>query len=108
MQAYDPAFAYEVGAIVRSGIERMYGSDSRENGGELDPDVMYYITLYNENYTMPALPEGKETEFEQGAVRGLYRWADGARRPVEAGDDPVLGHLPHRRPRGGRRPRRAL
>jgi pyruvate dehydrogenase E1 component len=53
VQAYDPAFAYEVGAIVRSGIERMYGKDSRENGGELDPDVVYYITLYNENYVMP-------------------------------------------------------
>ena len=38
--AYDPAFAYEVGAIVRAGIDRMYGKDSRENGGELDPDVM--------------------------------------------------------------------
>jgi pyruvate dehydrogenase E1 component len=37
VQAYDPAFAYEVGAIVRAGIERMYGKDSRENGGELDP-----------------------------------------------------------------------
>jgi pyruvate dehydrogenase E1 component len=37
---------------------------------------VYYITLYNENYPMPALPEGKEAEFEQGAVQGLYRWAE--------------------------------
>ena len=81
VQAYDPAFAYEVGAIVRAGIERMYGADSRENGGALDPDVVYYITLYNENYEMPALPEGREAEFEQGAVRGLYRWADAPEGP---------------------------
>ena len=81
VQAYDPAFAYEVGAIVKAGIERMYGKDSRENGGDLDPDVMYYITLYNENYPMPALPEGREEEFEAGAVRGLYKWADAPEGP---------------------------
>jgi pyruvate dehydrogenase E1 component len=76
VQAYDPAFAYEVGAIVKAGIERMYGADSRDNGGELDPDAIYYITLYNENYPMPALPEGREAEIEAGAVRGLYRYAE--------------------------------
>jgi pyruvate dehydrogenase E1 component len=76
VQAYDPAFAYEVGAIVRAGIERMYGSTSRENGGDLDPDVMYYINLYNENYVMPALPDERADEVEAGAVRGLYRFAE--------------------------------
>jgi pyruvate dehydrogenase E1 component len=81
VQAYDPAFAYEVGAIVRAGIERMYGSDSWENGGDLDPDVMYYVTLYNENYVMPALDESKRDEFEAGAVRGLYKWADAPEGP---------------------------
>ncbi|MDJ0771285.1 MAG: pyruvate dehydrogenase (acetyl-transferring), homodimeric type [Ilumatobacter sp.] len=75
VQAYDPAFAYEVGAIVKSGIDRMYGADSIENGGALDPDVIYYITLYNENYVMPALSDEQTAEFEAGAVRGLYRWA---------------------------------
>ena len=81
VQAYDPAFAFEVGAIVKAGIGRMYGADSIENGGEHDPDSMYYITLYNENYTMPALPEGKEVEFEEGAVRGLYRYAEASDGP---------------------------
>ncbi|MFP5487572.1 MAG: pyruvate dehydrogenase (acetyl-transferring), homodimeric type, partial [Acidimicrobiia bacterium] len=81
VQAYDPAFAYEIGAIVKAGIARMYGKDSRENGGELDPDVIYYITLYNENYPMPALPEGREDEFEAGAVRGLYRFAEAPEGP---------------------------
>ena len=56
---YDPAFAYEVAAIVRDGIRRMYVK------GE---DVFYYLTLYNENYVMPSLPQGAE----DGILRGLY------------------------------------
>ena len=63
LAAYDPAFAYEVAAIVRDGMARMYG-DAPE-------DVFYYLTLYNENYPMPAMPEG----VEEGIVRGLYRFA---------------------------------
>ena len=64
--AYDPAFAYEMAAIVRDGIERMYGK------GE---DVFYYVTLYNENYPQPPKPEG----IDEAIVRGLYRLARGAR-----------------------------
>ncbi|MFK7919955.1 MAG: pyruvate dehydrogenase (acetyl-transferring), homodimeric type [Ilumatobacter sp.] len=69
VQAYDPAFAYEVGAIVKAGIERMYG-----NGSPVETDVFYYITLYNENYAMPALPdvEGLADQI----VEGLYRFSD--------------------------------
>ncbi len=74
VQAYDPAFAFEVGAIVQAGIEQMYGADSRENGGDLDPDVVYYITLYNENYVMPKLEPEHADELAAGAVRGLYRF----------------------------------
>ena len=48
VQAYDPAFAYEVAAIVQAGLQRMYG------GAGGDPDVFYYLALYNENYVMPA------------------------------------------------------
>jgi pyruvate dehydrogenase E1 component len=66
---------------VRAGIERMYGSTSRDNGGDLDPDVIYYINLYNENYAMPALPEDRVAEVEEGAVRGLYRFADAPEGP---------------------------
>jgi pyruvate dehydrogenase E1 component len=74
VQAYDPAFAYELGAIVRAGIHRMYGPDSPES----ERDVIYYLTLYNENYPMPALPDdpGLAREFTEGAVRGLYRFAE--------------------------------
>ena len=68
-QAYDPAFAYEVASIVQEGLHRMYG------GGSEDPDVFYYITLYNENYPMPALPEGDPGEIRAAIMRGLYRWA---------------------------------
>jgi pyruvate dehydrogenase E1 component len=73
VQAYDPAFAYEIGAIVRDGIHRMFGPDSPES----ERDVIYYLTLYNENYPMPALPEDPvlAREFTEGAVRGLYRYA---------------------------------
>jgi pyruvate dehydrogenase E1 component len=63
-QAYDPAFAYEVGTIIQRGIKRMYG--------ENPDDVFYYLTLYNENYSQPAQPEG----VEQGIMDGLYKWAD--------------------------------
>ncbi len=63
-QAYDPAFAYEVGTIVQHGLERMYG--------ESPEDVFYYLTLYNENYSQPPRPEG----VERGIVDGLYKWAN--------------------------------
>jgi pyruvate dehydrogenase E1 component len=69
-QAYDPAFAYEVATIVKHGLQRMYG------GWHPDPDVFYYLTLYNENYPMPARPEGLDpTTLDQGILDGLYRWS---------------------------------
>jgi pyruvate dehydrogenase E1 component len=57
--SYDPTFAYEVAVLVRHGLERMYGK------GE---DVYYYLTLLNENYEHPAMPEGAE----EGIVKGMY------------------------------------
>jgi pyruvate dehydrogenase E1 component len=69
--AYDPAFAYELAIIVRDGIRRMYG--------EAGEDVFYYITLYNENWPQPALPQG----VEDGVLHGLYRYREasaGSRR----------------------------
>jgi pyruvate dehydrogenase E1 component len=61
VRAYDPAYAYELAAIVREGIERMYVK------GE---DVFYYITMYNENYAQPPRPDG----VEEAILRGLYRF----------------------------------
>jgi pyruvate dehydrogenase E1 component len=54
-------FAYELAIIIRDGIERMYARDEK---------IFYYITLYNENYVMPALPPG---DISDSIVRGMYR-----------------------------------
>ncbi|MDH3540293.1 MAG: pyruvate dehydrogenase (acetyl-transferring), homodimeric type, partial [Acidimicrobiia bacterium] len=62
-QAYDPAFAYEMGAIIDDGLKRMYRDEE---------DIFYYITLYNENYLQPPKPEG----VDEGIRRGLYRFAE--------------------------------
>ncbi|MBI5090400.1 MAG: pyruvate dehydrogenase (acetyl-transferring), homodimeric type, partial [Actinobacteria bacterium] len=70
VQAYDPAFAYEVAVIVREGMQRMYGQ--ADPGSGLDPDVFYYLTLYNENLVMPALPD--DPAVVEGIMRGLYRF----------------------------------
>ncbi len=76
-EAYDPAFAYELAAIVADGINRMY-PDGDASRGE---DVFYYLTVYNENYAMPPKPEGVDA----GILEGLYRFApapDGADHPA--------------------------
>jgi pyruvate dehydrogenase E1 component len=64
--SYDPAFGYELGHIVRSGIERMYG------GQHPQPNVMYYLTVYNEPIVQPAEPENVDVD---GIVRGMHRIA---------------------------------
>ena len=64
-QAYDPAFAYEMATIVEEGIQRMYGANPE--------DIFYYVTLYNENYPMPAMPAHVRNE---DITRGLYKFAD--------------------------------
>jgi len=61
IRVYDPAFAYETAVIIRKGIERMHGAAPE--------DVLYYLTLYNENYAMPARPDGVSDE---DITRGLY------------------------------------
>ncbi|MBI4345570.1 MAG: pyruvate dehydrogenase (acetyl-transferring), homodimeric type, partial [Elusimicrobia bacterium] len=58
---YDPAFAFELAVIIRDGIRRMCVDQE---------DVFYYITVLNENYPMPPMPEG----CEEGILRGLYRF----------------------------------
>jgi pyruvate dehydrogenase E1 component len=63
IKSYDPAFAYELAVIVRDGIRRMYQQ------GE---NIFYYITLYNENYPMPPMPQGEEVT--EGIIRGAYCW----------------------------------
>ncbi len=62
--SYDPAFGYEIAHIVESGLDRMYG------GTHPDPNVQYYITVYNEPLVQPAEPENVDAE---GIVRGIYQ-----------------------------------
>ena len=64
--AYDPTFSYEVVVIIRDGIRRMM---------EEQHDVYYYVTLMNENYHHPAMPQGSE----EGIVKGLYLLKEGAK-----------------------------
>ncbi|MET0580177.1 MAG: pyruvate dehydrogenase (acetyl-transferring), homodimeric type, partial [Ilumatobacteraceae bacterium] len=77
VQAYDPAFAYEVSAIVQAGLQRMYGAGSAVE----DRDVFYYLTLYNENYVMPAMPEGDVATITEAIIGGLYKWRDAPEGP---------------------------
>jgi pyruvate dehydrogenase E1 component len=62
VRAYDPAFAYETAVIVLDGMRRMYHDNE---------DAIYYLTLENENYEMPAMPAG----VEDGIIRGIYRFS---------------------------------
>ncbi|MGH9766091.1 MAG: pyruvate dehydrogenase (acetyl-transferring), homodimeric type [Blastocatellia bacterium] len=66
--SYDPAFAYEIAVIIQDGMRRMY--QERE-------DVFYYLTLYNENYAQPPMPEGAE----EGIIRGVYKLKAGSGKP---------------------------
>lgn len=66
---YDPAYGYEIGHIMRAGLERMYG------GAHPDPNVMYYLTVYNEPIVQPAEPEGLDVE---GVLRGIYKLSTSA------------------------------
>jgi len=62
LEAWDPAFAYEMATIIRHGMHQMLVEER---------DVIHYLTLYNENYPMPPAPEGSA----EGVIQGLYRWA---------------------------------
>ena len=78
---YDPAFAYEIAVIFWDGLRRMYAE------GE---EVLYYLTLYNENYAMPPMPEG----VEQGILKGLYKFRKGEEKKKHKaqifGSGPIL------------------
>ena len=78
--SYDPAYAYEIAVIVQDGIRRMYQ--------EME-DRFYYLTVYNENYPQPAMPEGTH----EGILKGLYRFhaADGGKAQIQLfGSGPIV------------------
>ncbi|HJV05882.1 MAG TPA: pyruvate dehydrogenase (acetyl-transferring), homodimeric type [Chromobacteriaceae bacterium] len=67
---YDPTFAYELAVILQDGLKRMYMEQE---------DVFYYITLMNENYHHPAMPQGAE----EGILKGMYLLQDGGEAAVK-------------------------
>ncbi|WP_010534708.1 pyruvate dehydrogenase (acetyl-transferring), homodimeric type [Brachybacterium squillarum] len=73
---YDPAYGYEIGHIIRDGLQRMYGEDDRLQ------EVFYYITVYNEPLVQPAQPEGLDVD---GLIKGMYLL-----EPAEDGEGPEV------------------
>jgi len=67
--SYDPAFAYEVGHIVKDGLRRMYGENSE--------NIYYYLTLYNEPYMQPVEPENLDVD---GLLKGIYLYAPATKK----------------------------
>ncbi len=80
---WDPAFGFEIGHIMRHGLETMYGGDAPHD----DPsrNRIYYLTMYNEPIVQPAQPEGIDVD---GLLKGMYLYS--------AGDDSGLGGTPPR------------
>jgi pyruvate dehydrogenase E1 component len=68
--AYDPAFAYEIAVIIEDGIRRMYVEQE---------SIFYYLTVMNEQYAMPAMPDGAR----EGILKGMYRFR-GTSKPAAA------------------------
>jgi len=68
--AYDPTFSYEVAVIVQDGLRRMYAEQE---------DVYYYLTLMNENYRHPAMPDGAAASI----IKGMYAFAMGSAKAKE-------------------------
>jgi pyruvate dehydrogenase E1 component len=66
--SYDPTFAYEVAVIIQDGLRRMHAEQQ---------DVYYYLTVMNENYRHPAMPEGAAPSI----IKGMYALRGGVRRP---------------------------
>src|SRR5215475_3358354 len=75
--AYDPAFAYELAVIIREGVRRMY--EKQEN-------IFYYLTLMNENYAHPPMPEGDR--IKERILKGMYRF-----KAAEDGRSELRSHL---------------
>ncbi|HEX5432460.1 MAG TPA: pyruvate dehydrogenase (acetyl-transferring), homodimeric type [Bryobacteraceae bacterium] len=69
---YDPAYAYELAVIVQEGIRRMYQNME---------DRFYYLTVYNENYVQPPMPEG---DIRDGILRGVYKYRAAENGPAVA------------------------
>ena len=87
-KTYDPAFVYELAVVVQDGIRRMY---------EVGEETFYYITMYNEDYPQPEIPEGAETReaIAEGIVRGMYKLRAAASEATVQlfGSGPILNEV---------------
>lgn len=70
IKAYDPTFGYEISVIMREGLKRMYVDNE---------DLIYYVTVMNEKYQMPEIPD----DVEEGILRGMYRYKKTRKRKTE-------------------------
>jgi pyruvate dehydrogenase E1 component len=77
LKSYDPAFAYELAVIIQDGIDRMFSKQEK---------IFYYITVYNENYPQPRIPQN----VEEGIIKGIYKLASSTltETPSQAANDP--------------------
>ncbi|HSC88375.1 MAG TPA: pyruvate dehydrogenase (acetyl-transferring), homodimeric type, partial [Polyangiaceae bacterium] len=85
IKAYDPAFAYELAVIIEDGMDRMYAKEE---------NIFYYLTVYNEDFTMPAMPGTAKwaekvggaadqqllDQTREGIIRGIYRYQSAAEK----------------------------
>lgn len=81
-RAYDPAYAFEMAVIIQDGLKRMF---------ELNEDRFYYITMYNENYAQPPIPEGDG--IVEGILRGIYKFRSAAKGKAKInlfGSGPIM------------------
>src|SRR5205823_386759 len=84
LKAYDPAYAYELVVIIQDGLGRMFRDQQ---------PLFYYLTMYNETYPQPAMPEG----VAQGILNGMYRLSSqeaGGRRQETAKVPQILASGP--------------
>src|SRR5262249_16943610 len=88
--SYDPAYAYELAVIVQDGLKRMYQDEE---------SILYYITLYNDDYEMRGVPEGVDpAQVAEGIRKGMYRITsrdcpNSPARPQLFGSGPILRHV---------------
>jgi pyruvate dehydrogenase E1 component len=87
VKAYDPAFAFELAVIIQDGLRRMY---------ERQEDIFYYLTVMNENYEHPPIPQGDSVR--EGILKGMYRFkaaedCDAALRAQLLGSGAILNEV---------------
>ena len=83
LKAYDPAYAYEIAVIIQNGLKEMY---------EENKDIFYYLTLENENYVQPKMPNN----IENGIIKGMYKIIKSSKSDLKVqllGSGPILNEV---------------